>query len=73
MSNQLDNPVFWFGALLGLYMWSFLLCTVIKIRQNTLEKYSLLIKEHPPKYNTLEDNNLPTYQEAVQGCTPLFA
>ena len=68
MSNNsdLDNPVFWFGALLGLYLWSFWLCTVTKIRRQTLEEYSKLHKDLPPPYDTLTDNNLPSYQEAVQ-------
>ena len=68
MPSQIDfdNPVFWFGALLGLYLWSFWLCAVTRIRRETLEEYSKLIRDVPPPYNTLADNNLPSYQEAVQ-------
>ena len=66
MSNQLDNPVFWFGALLALYLWSFWLYGVTKIRRETLRQFSLLLKDLPPQYNTLPDNNLPSYQEAAQ-------
>ncbi len=65
-TTEFDITMIWFVALLGIYLWSFWLCTVTKIRMGTLEDYCKLIKDLPPQYDTLVDNNLPSYQEALQ-------
>jgi hypothetical protein len=73
--EELNNPVFWFIAIAGLYLWGFLLCTVTGVRQAVMEQFdlvwvhrNLLIcrckQQSPPSYAQLY-GNLPSYQEAV--------
>ena len=64
---ELNNPVFWFGALLGLYLWSFWLCTVTLVRRETLALYSSML-DLPPAYSEIvkeQQEQLPSYKEAV--------
>lgn len=72
MSNnsELNNPVFWYGALVGLYMWSFWLYVVARVRSETLARYSSILDQLdlPPAYSQISEQQqqqLPSYKEAV--------
>ena len=76
--EDLNNPVFWFIAILGLYLWSLWMCIIAGVRQPTLEQFKLILVHKdllnchckqpkdlfPPSYDQLY-GDLPSYQEAV--------
>ena len=41
--EDLNNPIFWFIAIIGLYLWAFWLCVVSGVRQASMEQFDLIL------------------------------
>jgi hypothetical protein len=73
--EDLNNPIFWFIAIIGLYLWAFWLCVISGVRQASMEQFDLILvhknrlicrckQQSPPSYEQLY-GKLPSYQEAL--------